>query len=311
MRCFFILLLALSLSAPCTSIAQTADEDYEATLEQLQQLYTTQQAGEYILMYQAKFREKDTLDETGRDRYVYYGFCLAEMQALRKDTTGAISTLERIANRNEFDYWAEVLGDVLFDFIPPRKPVGDVVGQFPKNEKEERWFAMLDKAYEKLGFPDNKSWALKVMAATDRTNDQFNDNDSSKHQYYLVRLLNLSDWFIARNGYPSSKVYGDQSKVIARILAKAPLETQKKHQKLLLDESLKGNIPDGAAAALLDKIALAEKGKQIYGTQYRELAGKPSFYPIEDPKNIEARRKKLGFKMSWKDYKRSVELGRI
>ena len=79
---------------------------------------------------------------------------------------------------------------------------------------------------------------------------------------------------------------------------------------MIYREGIKGNIPYGYAGTFLDKIMVAQKGTQSYGTQYKvEGEGKDRkiiYYPIEDEKNLTKRRAAMGFTIPYKTYQSAV-----
>jgi hypothetical protein len=49
-----------------------------------------------------------------------------------------------------------------------------------------------------------------------------------------------------------------------------------------------------AVKYLTDRVRVADKKKQVYGTQFHQAAGKMEPYPIEDEGNVDKRRKEIG-----------------
>jgi hypothetical protein len=79
------------------------------------------------------------------------------------------------------------------------------------------------------------------------------------------------------------------------IIQHSELETQKKyliHLKEAHRKKWKISVAD--IGYLEDRIAQKEGKPQIYGTQFTQINGKMEFYPIEDRKNVNKRRKKMG-----------------
>lgn len=69
-------------------------------------------------------------------------------------------------------------------------------------------------------------------------------------------------------------------------------------QKRVL-EKLAALYPSGKTSAsnyayLYDRVAVAEKRPQRYGTQMHEVEGRMEPFPLEDPENVDARRKTVG-----------------
>jgi hypothetical protein len=59
-------------------------------------------------------------------------------------------------------------------------------------------------------------------------------------------------------------------------------------------------------AYLTDRVRVAEKKKQIYGTQFQVKDGKMEPYPIEDETNVDKRRKAIGLP-TLAEYRKTLE----
>jgi hypothetical protein len=69
----------------------------------------------------------------------------------------------------------------------------------------------------------------------------------------------------------------------------------KKYLPLLRDVALKGDISLKTLVLMEDRVALGEGKKQLYGTQVMTSQnGKSHVRPIEDPDNLDKRRKEIG-----------------
>lgn len=152
---------------------------------------------------------------------------------------------------------------------------------------------------------------LLAMDMTDQSNMMYGGDSTAKRKV-KNSLVDSVEHILSEYGYPSvSNVGRDAAIVPALILVHADLTTQLKYKNLLHAEALKGNIPGGWGGTLLDKIQVAQKGTQLYGSQYKVLQDENGykfiFYPIEDSLNLESRRKRMGFTTSYKDYKNMVE----
>jgi hypothetical protein len=69
---------------------------------------------------------------------------------------------------------------------------------------------------------------------------------------------------------------------------------QKRCLKLLAEAVKKGEASPEHLAYLTDRVRVADKEKQVYGTQFHEVDGKMEPYPIEDEANVDGRRKEVG-----------------
>lgn len=120
----------------------------------------------------------------------------------------------------------------------------------------------------------------------------------------------LKTW-IARCGWPSRKQYGDQAAGDAWLLAQHAdhdLAFQKRALVLIeRDAEESGKGIDQEFALLADRVAVAEKRPQRYGTQLAFGANgcDLDFFPMEDRAQVEARRAQLKLP-SLEAYKRLV-----
>ena len=87
------------------------------------------------------------------------------------------------------------------------------------------------------------------------------------------------------------------------VIQHSELEIQKKYLPLLHEAVKEGKAEPGNLAYLEDRIAVQQNKKQIYGSQleYDTLTGKYHALPIEDPENVDKRRKKMGL-LSLEEY---------
>ena len=74
------------------------------------------------------------------------------------------------------------------------------------------------------------------------------------------------------------------------------LQSQKKYLPMIRDAVKIGKANKTELALLEDRVALAEDGKQIYGTQIRYDENTNEYYlaPLADPKDVDSKRKKMG-----------------
>jgi hypothetical protein len=108
--------------------------------------------------------------------------------------------------------------------------------------------------------------------------------------------LQVVEKIIAQKGYPSSKSVGKKyTPVLFLIIQHSNLQTMKKYLPLLRDVALKGDISLKTLVLMEDRVALGEGKKQLYGTQVMTSQnGKSHVRPIEDPDNLDKRRKEIG-----------------
>ncbi len=80
------------------------------------------------------------------------------------------------------------------------------------------------------------------------------------------------------------------------VIQHSELGTQEKYLPLLQEAVKEGKAEPGNLAYLEDRIAVRQNKKQIYGSQleFDSITGKYCAFPIEDPENVDKRRKKMG-----------------
>jgi len=85
-------------------------------------------------------------------------------------------------------------------------------------------------------------------------------------------------------------------------------KTKEKYLPLMKIAVKEGKAESTTLALLVDKIALLQGKKQIYGSQVRqdEKTGEYYLAPLEDPENVDKRRKEVGLKPLAEDYNLKV-----
>jgi hypothetical protein len=102
---------------------------------------------------------------------------------------------------------------------------------------------------------------------------------------------------VDKHGWPGKSLVGTDAAQKAWLLvqhADKDPEFQKRCLKLLAEAVKKGEAGAEHLAYLTDRVRVADKAKQVYGTQFHEVDGKMQPYPIEDEANVDKRRKEVG-----------------
>lgn len=110
-------------------------------------------------------------------------------------------------------------------------------------------------------------------------------------------------------GWPTISEYGQSFAGMAHILvqhADHDLPFQRKVLRLMTPMVDRGDVDATSYAYLWDRVAVNSKQKQRYGTQGYFEGRKYILRPVEDPKNLDKRRAKVGLGTS-KDYIKMVE----
>jgi hypothetical protein len=114
---------------------------------------------------------------------------------------------------------------------------------------------------------------------------------------------------IAKHGWPGKSLVGNDGTSAAWLLvqhADRDLAFQKRCLTLL-ERAVKAQEASARDLAYLtDRVLVAEKKKQVYGTQFREVDGNLEPEPIEDEKNVDLRRKEVGLP-NMAEYRKRME----
>jgi hypothetical protein len=102
---------------------------------------------------------------------------------------------------------------------------------------------------------------------------------------------------VDQHGWPGKSLVGTDGAQKAWLLvqhADRDRAFQKRCLPLLAGAVKKGEASPDHLAYLTDRVKVADKEKQVYGTQFHEVGGKLEPYPIEDEANVDQRRKEVG-----------------
>ena len=114
---------------------------------------------------------------------------------------------------------------------------------------------------------------------------------------------------VRRWGWPGKTLVGSDGSQAAWLLvqhADSDLAFQKQCLALILVAVEKGESPAEHMAYLTDRVRVAEKRKQIYGTQFHDVGGKQEPYPIENENDVDSRRRDVGLP-PMVEYRKSIE----
>jgi len=122
-------------------------------------------------------------------------------------------------------------------------------------------------------------------------NKEMNELDSVN----LIRVTHILDSI----GWQGKRRFGDLgSLAIFLVIQHSDLVTQEKYLPMIRGATKKGQVRKSNLALLEDRVALGQGKKQIYGSQIWRNEETGQFYvaPIEDPDNVDKRRKKMGLR---------------
>ena len=114
---------------------------------------------------------------------------------------------------------------------------------------------------------------------------------------------------VDKHGWPGKSLVGKDGAMRAWLLvqhADQDRAFQKRCLPLLAGAVKKGEASPEHLAYLTDRVKVADKEKQVYGTQFHEVGGKLEPYPIEDEANVDKRRKDVGLQ-ALAEYRKMIE----
>lgn len=237
------------------------------------------------------------ISDSTKKGYVYEMdlYNLACAYARTGNTSKAFEALNILVAKHKYsDGW--VLGDRDFESL----------------HKDGRWLKFSDQVrknyftkFPRITHPE-LAFQLSIWHGLDQTAVRNNTTIDNRKKFRLNNSAMLDSLAVifAVYGYPTPKMVGKEAYVPALIIAHAPYNIQLLYKDFLYREALKGNIPAGWAGIVIDKILVKQGKPQLYGTQgcYDSSLKKVVPCPIDDIENIEQRREKMGFLMSWREY---------
>lgn len=120
----------------------------------------------------------------------------------------------------------------------------------------------------------------------------------SLNALHTSKLLEDLDNIILKFGYPGKTLTGSEYAIAFSIISSASIKYKEKHYDLIIEAANLGELDWSDVAFFVDKVKVAKKEKQVYGTQYKydENLKKIFYYPVEDSDKMNERRKKVGLK---------------
>jgi hypothetical protein len=175
----------------------------------------------------------------------------------------------------------------------PRSRADDALKQNDKLKQE-----LLDRAEE-----DQKArrQLIELMSRRGGKDDETvkKDTEAATKKLEEIDKRNTA-WLkevVDRHGWPGKALVGSDGAQRAWLLvqhADRDRDFQKRCLPLLAEAVKKGDASPEHLAYLTDRVRVADKEKQVYGTQFHEVDGKMEPYPIEDEANVDKRRKEVG-----------------
>jgi hypothetical protein len=111
-----------------------------------------------------------------------------------------------------------------------------------------------------------------------------------------LKIFSDIDAIIAKFGYPGKTLVGEEYAIVFSIISAGNLTIKEKYYDLIINAANSNELEWKDVAFFVDKVKVAKKQPQVYGTQLKmDLTNySSSYYPIEDKTNVNERRKKIG-----------------
>lgn len=161
-----------------------------------------------------------------------------------------------------------------------------------------RYITPAKMVFNYRGKIDTATIHQRLKLVIDRDQKTLTRGDSAQFMEYIDSTNQvIVEALIHQYGWLDRSVFGTTSnQVCFLVIQHAGLEKQKKYLPLLRRSVAEGESRGSDLAMLEDRILLRENKKQLYGSQVvpDQETGGWMFYPIEDEKNVNARRQKMG-----------------
>lgn len=136
---------------------------------------------------------------------------------------------------------------------------------------------------------------------------QYSKEDGKKYIENEEYLGEKYQKIIKETGLPTLSMVGKFSSIQFFLMIQHSMD-KRKYYKLVKKAWGKGDYDSVSYAMLTDRVLMERDKKQIYGTQLssrsdeKKYPGKLILYPVKDFKNVNKRRKKMGFKETVEEY---------
>jgi len=137
----------------------------------------------------------------------------------------------------------------------------------------------------------------QLEAIFDRDQKTRTGSDSADFMHYIDSSnLVMVEALIAKHGWPGKDFVGNKgNNAVFLVIQHADLAVQEKYLPVLQKSVDEGESRPADLALLQDRVLMRQGKRQIYGSQVVfDKEGKQVFYPIEDEKNVNLRRAKMG-----------------
>ena len=112
---------------------------------------------------------------------------------------------------------------------------------------------------------------------------------------------------IAKYGYPGKALVGiPENRAAWIVIQHSSPQVIQKYLPMLREAVKNGDLDRQSLALTEDRNLMYQGKKQIYGSQFFEVNGKPAFWPIENSEKVNELRKEAGFVQTIEEYSKDL-----
>jgi len=138
--------------------------------------------------------------------------------------------------------------------------------------------------------------SLQLAERTSGKNSPAYTRYVSLNNLNALKIFSDIDVIIAKFGYPGKSLVAEEYAIVFSIISAGNLTIKEKYYDIIINAANANELEWKDVAFFVDKVKVAKKLPQVYGTQYKmdEQNYKIWYYPIEDKTHLNERRKKIG-----------------
>ncbi|MDP2454325.1 MULTISPECIES: DUF6624 domain-containing protein [unclassified Kaistella] len=122
---------------------------------------------------------------------------------------------------------------------------------------------------------------------------------------YDAENIKKVETIISKYGYPGKSLVGEPTNRAAFLVIQHS-DKISKYLPIVRIAAEKKELPFRSYALMLDRHLMEKEEQQIYGSQGLEMGGISVIWPIKDPANVNALRKKAGFSQTVEQYSKDL-----
>ncbi|HET8855604.1 MAG TPA: DUF6624 domain-containing protein [Salinimicrobium sp.] len=268
-------------------------EDYAELISRARDLY---QMGDYSHSGQTYSRAFAV--SAGADNIMYH-YDAARSWALARHKDSAFNQLYKVTRIGTFKDIARISTDNAFNYLYTDERWMEILTRVSNNKQKaeahlQRIMAVLDTVYKEDQV--YRRQIGKIQEKFGRNSKELKENwelIGKKDSINLVKvkkILNEYGWL------GQDKIGRRGNSALFLVFQHADLETQEKFLPMLREAVANGNAPAQDLALLVDRVALKQGKKQVYGSQieFDKKTGSYFVSPLLDPDNVNKRRAEVG-----------------